>query len=381
MRFALEAMQAHDGDCLFLHYEPDGAPPVRILIDGGSQGVYQSVIKPRIDQLGGHTKLDLRMVIVSHIDADHITGILDLFKALSELQADGQDPFCGIRTLWHNAFSDVHGSAPASVESGAVAASLEGQIVPGLDDFTQAVVASVPQGNQLHDYATKLTIPINAGAGGPIVMAPEQGPLNVKVADGLTFTILAPHKAQVDRLEQEWNAAKAAHPADPAAQAADYLNNTVPNMSSIVVLATATTAPGVQKRMLLTGDARGDVILDALNAAGLMADGRCHFDLLKVQHHASSHSTTQDFFERVTADQYVISGNGKDGNPHPDALNWLSKARPGQAFQAYLTNRTGVNDLGHMFDTFLAAEAQHEPTHVYRFRQDPALSIVVELAS
>jgi beta-lactamase superfamily II metal-dependent hydrolase len=42
---------------------------------------------------------------------------------------------------------------------------------------------------------------------------------------------------------------------------------------------------------------------------------RIHVDLLKVQHHGSNHSTTQDFFERVTADHYVISGNGKHGIP------------------------------------------------------------------
>ncbi|HEY2907192.1 MAG TPA: hypothetical protein VGJ29_14920 [Vicinamibacterales bacterium] len=381
MRFALEAMQAHDGDCLLLHYEPAGAPPVRVLLDGGSQMIFQSVLKPRIDQLRGQGPLDLRMAIVSHIDADHITGILDLFKALSEMQDDGKELFCRIRTLWHNAFADVHGDTPASVESGAVSASIDGRIVPGLDDETQAVVASVPQGNQLRGYATRLAIPINEGAGGPILLAPEQGRLTVNVADGLTFTVLAPHKAQIDRLEQEWNKAKAAHPAEPAAQAADYLNNTVPNMSSVVVLATAVAGAGTEKRMLLTGDARGDVILDALGAAGISDNGRCHFDLLKVQHHASSHSTTQDFFERVTADHYVISGNGKDGNPHPDALRWLSNARHGQPFQAYLTNRTGLNDLSTMFDAFLAEEAQHEPAHVYRFRQDPASSITVELAS
>ena len=92
MRFALEAMQAHDGDCLLLHYEPAGAPPVRVLIDGGSQMIFQSVIKPRIDELRGQAPLDLRMAIVSHIDADHITGILDLFKTLAEMQDDGKDP-------------------------------------------------------------------------------------------------------------------------------------------------------------------------------------------------------------------------------------------------------------------------------------------------
>src|SRR5262245_16418300 len=148
-RFVLEALQANDGDCLLVHFEPEGADPTRILLDGGSRGIYRSIIKPRIDQLRGQERLDLRMVIVSHIDADHITGILDLFKNLAEMQDDGEEPFCRIRTLWHNAFGDVHGGAPARFDSSAVSASLEGQPIPGLDDRTLAVVASVPQGNKV----------------------------------------------------------------------------------------------------------------------------------------------------------------------------------------------------------------------------------------
>jgi len=380
MRFALEALQAHDGDCLMLHYEPAGAAPTRVLIDGGSAGIYAAVLKPRLLQFG-ESPLPLRMVMVSHIDADHITGIVDLFKELHESQDDGTSPFCTIRTLWHNSFKEVQGTAPAAVESGAVGASLDGQVVAGLDDFAQAVVASVPQGNQLRGHATTLSIPINQGVNGPLVQAPEHDALTLAIADGLTFTVLAPHQAQIDRLQAEWTKAKAAHPADPAAQAADYLNNTVPNMSSIVVLAEAQVAPGVTKRMLLTGDARGDVILDALDAAGLSTNGKLHVDLLKIQHHCSSHSTTQDFFERVTADQYVISGNGKSDNPHPDALGWLSKARAGEPYHAYLTNRTGINHLDEKLAAFLAADAQNQPQHIYHFRPEDALSITVDLAA
>jgi hypothetical protein len=379
MRFALEALQANEGDCLLLHYEPSGAPAVRILLDGGPSSIYTSILKPRLDALRGGSVLDLRMVVVTHIDADHITGVLDLFRKLTEMQTDGEDLFCQVRTLWHNAFTVLHANSPASVDSGPVSASLDGRMVPGLDDATQAIVASVPQGNQLRGFAAQLAIPVNQGAGGPLVLAPDQGRLTVKMADGLTFTVLAPHKAELDRLELAWNKSKMDHPADPAAQTADYLNNTVPNMSSMVLLAESTISPGVSKRMLLTGDARGDVILDALDSAGLSTNGRTHFDLLKVQHHGSRHSTTQDFFERVTADSYVISGNGKDDNPSPDALAWLSQARHGQPFTAYLTNRTGLNDLAAKLDTFLASEAKNEPQHQYRFRSDPDPSITVEL--
>jgi glyoxylase-like metal-dependent hydrolase (beta-lactamase superfamily II) len=90
MVFTLEALQANDGDCLILHYQKTAAgKPTRVLIDGGSAGVYSSVLKPRLDQLRAGKPLDLRMVMVSHIDADHITGILDLLKALAQLKDDG----------------------------------------------------------------------------------------------------------------------------------------------------------------------------------------------------------------------------------------------------------------------------------------------------
>ena len=116
MVFTLEALQANDGDCLILHYQKTAAgTPTRVLIDGGSAGVYASVLKPRLDQLRAKKPLVLRMVMTSHIDSDHITGILDLFKALSQQRDDGEEEFCTIQTLWHNSFEKLHGGTPAAV--------------------------------------------------------------------------------------------------------------------------------------------------------------------------------------------------------------------------------------------------------------------------
>jgi hypothetical protein len=383
MRLTLEALQANDGDCLILHYQPASAAPVRVLIDGGSAGVYSSILRPRLDQLRAGKTLPLRMAMVSHIDADHITGILDLFKDLEEQQASGEDPFCEIKTLWHNSFESLQGGKQAVAQSATVAASLDGVVPPhGLDWTTAAVVASVPQGNALRTSAVQLAVPINQGAGGALVTARAKGQRPVKIADGLTFRILAPHQDQLSRLRAAFTDAGAqvkAGAAD-AAVGADYLNNTVPNMSSIVVMAEAAKPGGQPRRMLLTGDARGDVILEALELAGLMDRGRCHVDLLKVQHHGSNHSTTQDFFERVTADRYVISGNGRHDIPHADALGWLSAARAGQAYDVYMTNRVGVLGNKKMLDKFLKSEAKTQQNHTYHFRNEKDLSISVELS-
>ena len=381
MLFTLEALQANDGDCLLLHYQKTAAgTPVRVLIDGGSAGVYSSILKPRLDQLRGKKPLDLRMVMTSHIDADHITGILDLFKALAQRREDGDEEFCRVETLWHNSFEKLHGSQPAAAQSAAVAASLDGVAPPkGLNQVTAAVVASVPQGNQLRKAAVQLGVPINQGAGGDPVAAPAHGKKVVPIADGLTFTILAPNAVQLERLEDAFRAAKAEHGSNDAAVGADYLNNTVPNMSSIVVIAEA-AARGKTRRMLLSGDARGDVLIESLELAGLMKEGRCHFDLMKVQHHGSSHSTTQEYFERVTADRYVISGNGKHAIPHEDALGWLSAARRGKPFECYMTNRVGILDNQKVLDRFLASEKKNEKKHAYFFRKEKELSISVPLA-
>ena len=376
MLLTFEALQGNDGDCLLLHYKRGASAPVRILIDGGSQGVYANVLRPRIDALRNGGALDLRMVMVSHIDADHITGLIDLFRDLERVRDEGEEPFCRIRTLWHNAFEQVHRGRAATLQSAVVSASLGGIVAAGLDAQTSAVVASVRQGNDLRDSAERLDIPINQGAIDPLVRAPASGLRRITVAPGLQMKVLGPREEQLRMLEDEWEKSKERHPANPAAQAADYLNRTVPNLSSIVVLLEAAREEGEDPvRLLLTGDAGGDHILESLDATKVGPDGRIHVDLLKVQHHGSNHSTTQDFFERVTANRYVISGNGKHGIPHKDTLKWLSAARRDRAYDVYLTNREGEEGLEKMFDRFLASEAASQPMHRYHFRRPDRLSI------
>ncbi len=372
----LEVLQANDGDCLLLQEDGGGL----ILIDGGSAGVYKTVLKKRLEQLRGSSpKLDLRLVMVSHIDADHITGIVDMLRDLVEKQADGEEARYRIRSLWHNSFAKLAGNRSAATQSSIVGASLEGAVPAGLSPDVEAVVASVKQGNDVRGYAKKLAISVNPETKADLVQAPATGKKTIPLTKGLTFTILGPHEDELQALEDSWKTAKKTGGANEESVAADYLNRTVPNLSSIVVLAEAKTTRGV-KRLLLTGDAGGDLILKGLKSAGLLdSDGRIEVDLLKVQHHGSNHSVDIEFFRRVVAPRYVISGNGRHGIPHRDTLEWLSEARSGKKIDVYLTNRTGENGLTEMFDDFLADEASNQPRHTWHFRDDAALSMPIEL--
>ena len=376
MKITLEALQAADGDCLLLHHEKDDRT-TRVLIDGGSRGIYTKVLRKRLDELRGDARLDLRMLMVSHIDGDHMSGLVDMFRAMTREVEDSGETFCRIRTLWFNSFEQVHGNRTAAVQSAVVGAALTGVVPRGLTPSTKAVVASVQQGNDLRNYATQLGIPFNMGAGGELVRAPKRGLRKFQVAEGLTFTILGPSDEQLDALEDDWQRAKLKP--TPSAQAADYLNRTVSNLSSIVALVEAERGRGKKPvTMLLTGDAGGDHVIESLERTGLATRGRFRVDLLKVMHHGSNHSVDQAFFERVVADHYVISGNGKHGIPHRDTLTWLSNARSGQAYDVYLTNRKGPEGLTAMLTRFLNTERRAEPRHRYHFRDDSALSIAVD---
>jgi beta-lactamase superfamily II metal-dependent hydrolase len=385
MIFSLEALQAGTGDCLILHHG-EAQDPRFLLIDGGPAGIYNGSLKPRLQSLPkkGDGKVRLELAMVSHIDDDHIHGLQDLLDGLVTAQQRSEEELCEIGELWHNSFDGLWSqvaagastaSVPsilASIESGAVAA-------PEGEQFLRSrlVLASVGQGAKVRAAADTLSIPVNDGFGEGLVTAEaDAGPLDF---DGLKLTILGPRQAEIDALHELWKKEeeklKKKSAKDRQASLADYANRTAENLSSIVVLAELK-----KLRMLLSGDCGGDLILEDLQARGLLKEGgKFAVDLMKVPHHGSSHSLAQDFFERIPAKYYVISGNGKHGIPHPDALGWLSAARAGEEYDAVLTNRTGELNLTEHLTAFLKSEAKNQPKHRYHFRNDQDLSIRVDL--
>jgi beta-lactamase superfamily II metal-dependent hydrolase len=105
---------------------------------------------------------------------------------------------------------------------------------------------------------------------------------------------------------------------EPVVQPDDSVNN----LSSIMLLAEA-----AGRTILLTGDGRSEDIIAGLEAVGKLAPGgTCHVDVMKVPHHGSARNVVGDLFERVLADLYVFSADGKYGNPDWQTLVWLVNA-------------------------------------------------------
>src|SRR5262245_37129546 len=95
MLFTLAALNARFGDALLLHYGTTAAPKL-IVIDGGPKNVYEATLRKRLMELRasrtpGET-LKLRMVMVSHIDNDHIVGVLGLLQEIQAAEEKGDEP-------------------------------------------------------------------------------------------------------------------------------------------------------------------------------------------------------------------------------------------------------------------------------------------------
>ena len=326
--FRMRVVQAEFGDCFLLEYGSAVAPRF-LLVDGGPPDTWELHLESElagIAQVGG--ALDL--VMLSHVDNDHIVGLLDL---LARLRADGAAPLIGVGGIWHNSFGrtvDVDGTLGPRLRAATMnAASVQSAVA----------VNGIAEGNALRLVAQALGIPLNAGFPGDLVCADDH-PQPVLLGN-LKLTVVGPTRANLDELRAQWETWLAAHEdavADGDPQVMANSDRSVPNLSSIVVLAEADG-----KRVLCTGDGRSDHLLQGLGQAGLLdAGGAMHVDVLKVAHHGSDRNATRKFFRLVTADTYVLSANGKDDNPDLATLIWIVEeaGKQGRQIELFATNDT-----------------------------------------
>jgi hypothetical protein len=317
------------------------------MIDGGPVGVYRQHLEPRLVEIKAARGLDKRqplpvdLLMVSHVDDDHIRGILDL---TSEMRAvpDGQPRLVRVARMWHNSFDEIIGKDPkeltAAVTAQFGAAALAGELPEDAtldsDEDEEVIVdslkvlANIEQGHRLRGDAQALGFQLPK----KLILA---GKDEIKL-EGLGFVVAGPMQPELKKLQKDhdkWLAGRKAKAESDESALAAYVDESVPNLSSIVVLARSNG-----KSVLLTGDARGDKILAGLEMVGLLKPGgSLHVDVLKVPHHGSARNLETAFFRRVTADHYVFSGNGEHGNPDREALEMLCTARADKPFTIHLT--------------------------------------------
>jgi hypothetical protein len=348
--------------------------------------------------------LAIDLVIVSHVDNDHIVGIKKLFRRL-KTEIDNAVPanqrLFAVKRLWHNTFNDVLNDAIESYYQTLTAglqANIGGTPNPALEgNLAQAyqlrhgagaeesadvahdvalILAGHGEARELRDSHTFLRNANQIAAlnspfekhGQPTLITAEGTPAPLAFA-GLNIRVLGPLEAEIQGLQAAFDAFIQEKGLTVEAMLAAYSDTSVPNLSSIVILIENQT-----KKVLLTGDARGDKILDGIKNAGLLdQSGNLVVDILKVPHHGSDRNLDRDFFETVIADTYVFSGNGKYGNPERATLQWLAESRgPAAKYTIVLTYPVAEIDGGRKKDAL-----QHRKPWVPE--RDSLASLISEL--
>ena len=360
----IEVFQSDKGDCLLI----SGRDGTRMLADAGMSSSYSEHVAPalgRIAAKGG----ELDLVYVSHIDRDHIGGVLRLmedhveWKVRDFQRESGNDRFPDpprprpprVNRLWHNAFHDMipDNSGPIEETLAATAALLEAgeDEERSVAERQRELATSVGDGIELSKRAREeqLGIPVNAEFGGKLAMVRAQ-PQTVRLGS-LELTLIGPFKEDLEELRDDWNdwlrknadevrriRAEMAVDTDRlvsgdvdgfrsamalrARELGDRGRVTVPNLASIMLLVEENG-----RKILLTGDGHRDEILRGLEKAGRLDEGAIHVDVLKVQHHGSEHNIDADFCRQVTADHYVFCANGEHENPDLAVVDAVVRSR------------------------------------------------------
>ena len=77
--FTLELLPARFGDAIWVEYG-DPQSPHRMLIDGGARPTTCATIVELMNARIGAADPDFELIVLTHIDGDHITGLLNLFE-------------------------------------------------------------------------------------------------------------------------------------------------------------------------------------------------------------------------------------------------------------------------------------------------------------
>jgi Metallo-beta-lactamase superfamily len=364
----LTVFQAGKGDCLLL----EGKDATRVLVDGGMRDAYREHVAPALGALEQKGAV-LDLVYLSHIDRDHISGILQLmddlvaWRVFDFQQASGNTSFPQpkeprppkVRNLWHNPFHEAISKNTGPIED--MLATRAGILETSKAVWAQTqaplqreLATSIAEGIELSRRVRpeQLDIKVNGHFGGKLAFA-RPGAKAITFGS-LKITVIGPFPEDLAALRREWNKwlddnkeqladlqrsldrdVERLHASEfdrlrgwltlATAKLGDRSKVTVPNLASLMLFVEESG-----KSVLLTGDGHHADILKGLAQAGkLSGQGGLHVDVLKVQHHGSEHNLDQPFARKVTADHYIFCADGEHENPDPRVVRAILDSRLG----------------------------------------------------
>ncbi|MBH5370651.1 MBL fold metallo-hydrolase [Bradyrhizobium glycinis] len=363
-------LPSEKGDCLLIE-----SGDVAILADGGMPGSYAAEVRPflgRFAAAGG----ELDLVYVSHVDQDHIAGVLQLLEDMVQWRVHKHkvannrpstkpkfDEPPVVKRIWHNSFKALvpENAGEIGTMLAARANTLSSSGNPAAIKLAAAysnIANSIPEAIKVSRRiaADQLDIPLNGEFNHLLAMVRGKNAIKLKPGSKLSIRVIGPFEKDLEILRDYWNAwLKDVKNANAVRSLKEWLETnraglpagtiglsiddeigrrakvTEPNLASLMLLLEETKAGGGVTRAIMTGDGHHEDILAGLKHHGLLPDGKgLHVDLLKIQHHGSEHNLDRDFVKRITADHYVFCANGEHENPDLRIIEVLLKSRLGE---------------------------------------------------
>ena len=319
----IKLLQARHGDAIHLRVKEKRNKYRNILIDGGPQDTWiqkglknkmeSGPLKQLVDQIRDRQEF-IDLLILTHIDDDHIGGVLKWFDHVKQ---DEQDVLAKdlVKKVWYNSgrLISEHFQQPENEDNNLV--------IHSDDSFDTSVKQGVSFEKYIEEHQIWDRRLIKSG--------------DIIELFGLKFTILSPTEDKLKKLLSKWE--KEAPILDTSGKT-DYddsllklietdkfkSDDSVPNGSSIAFM-----VENEDRKILFFGDAHPQPIIDTLKKGGYTAKNPLYADFVKVSHHGSKKNTNNNLLDLIQSDNFLISTNGDEhGLPDKTCLARIINKKP-----------------------------------------------------
>lgn len=332
---SLKMYPAKNGDAFLINANGN-----HLLVDGGFASTYTNYIAQDLAELSRQGNR-ISLVVCTHIDADHIGGLLAFFSVNGCPDSRGIE----VDAVWHNSLRSLSSQpqGPCMPQDARVLESIKRRGFP-LATERAADPISVQQGSSLAKLLRIERYHWNDGDGSQCI---DSRVAALDLPNAVQVKVLGPTAERLESLRTWWlremkklgyrgvgeasdlvddayemwcahDSQSAAPCIRPIAAQKDLqltkvytADTSIANGSSIALLLTAGKAS-----VLLLGDAWAEDMVAELKQR--QTDGGIQlFDAIKISHHGSNHNTSVELLAMVDAPCFLISTDGSR-HGHPD---------------------------------------------------------------
>lgn len=292
-------LHANNGDAIHLRIKDREGKFYNVLIDGGPGDTYlyknkkgkkeDGELKKLVEQIKSQNEF-VDLLVLSHVDDDHIGGILKWF----EQDAEARDI---VKKVWFNSGRLISEHfKQKEIEENLLKLK-----------FIDSNNTSIAQGVVFEDFIEENRIWDRR-----IIKSKDEFSLF-----GLKFTILSPSEDKLKSLLCKWE--KESPVTDTSSRVSDYNislselikhdsfkeDDSIHNGSSIAFIIECQ-----EKKIIFLGDAHPQTIIDSLVDLDYSFEKPLEVEFVKLSHHGSKANTCVELLNLIQSDNFLISSNG-----------------------------------------------------------------------